>query len=72
MKSAADVVEYTDVDHATGSSFCSSYSIPPPTAGGLWSNGKGCAMCNYDGNCGGLIDFFWVFLVVGFSWGVSF
>ena len=24
-----------DVNYATGS-FCSSYSIPPPTAGGLW------------------------------------
>ena len=49
LKSTADVVEYTDVDYATGS-FCSSCSIPPPTAGGLWSNGKGCAMCNYDDN----------------------
>ena len=34
LKSAADVVKYTDVDYATGS-FCSSCSIPPPTAGGL-------------------------------------
>ena len=52
LKSAADVVEYTDVDYATGS-ICSSCSIPPLTAGGLWSNGKGCAMCDYDDNCGG-------------------
>ena len=28
LKSAADVVKYTDVDYATGS-FCSSCSIPP-------------------------------------------
>ena len=42
----------TDVDCATGS-FCSSCSIPPPTAYGLWSSGKGCAMCNYDDNGGG-------------------
>ena len=27
--------------------------IPQPTVGGLWSDGKGCAMCNYDDNCGG-------------------
>ena len=47
LKSAADVVKCTDVDYATGS-FCSSCSIPPLTAGGLWSNGKGCAMCDYD------------------------
>ena len=46
LKSTADVVEYTDVDYATGS-FCSSCSIPPLTAGGLWSTGKGCAMCDY-------------------------
>ena len=52
LKSAADVVKCTDVDYATGS-FCSSCSIPPLTAGGLWSNGKGFAMCNYDDNCGG-------------------
>ena len=47
LKSAADVVKCTDVDYATGS-FCSSCSIPPLTAGGLWSTGKGCAMCDYD------------------------
>ena len=47
LKSAADVVKCTDVDYATGS-FCSSCSIPPLMAGGLWSNGKGCAMCDYD------------------------
>ena len=47
LKSAADVVKCTDVDDATGS-FCSSCSIPPLTAGGLWSNGKGCSMCDYD------------------------
>ena len=52
LKLTADVVEYTDVDYAT-ESFCSLCSIPPPTAGGLWSSGKGCAMCNYDDNCGG-------------------
>merc|ERR1711880_15384 len=52
LKSAADVVKCTDVDYAT-ESFCSSCSIPPLTAGGLWSNGKGCAMCDYDDNCGG-------------------
>ena len=23
-------------------------SIPPLMAGGLWSTGKGCAMCDYD------------------------
>ena len=52
LKSTADIVECIDVDYATGS-FCSSCSIPPPTAGGLWSSGKGCAMCNYDDNRGG-------------------
>ena len=54
LKSAADVVKCTDADYATGS-FCSSCSIPPLTADGLWSNGKGCAMCDYDydGNLGG-------------------
>ena len=54
LKSTADMVKYTDVDYATGS-LCSSCSIPPLTAGGLWSNGKGCAMCDYDDddNCGG-------------------
>merc|ERR1711968_45053 len=41
LKLAADVVKYTDVDYATGS-FCSSCSIPPLTAGGLWST------CDYD------------------------
>ena len=46
-KSTADVVECADVDYATGS-FCSSYSIPPHMARGLWSSGNGCAMCNYD------------------------
>ena len=56
LKSAADVVKCTDVDCATGS-FCSSCSIPPLTAGGLWSNGKGYAMCNYDDNCGGWLGF---------------
>ena len=49
LKSAADVVKCTDVDYATGS-FCSSCSIPPPITGGLWSTGKGCAMCDYDYN----------------------
>ena len=49
LKSAADVVKCTDVDYATGS-FCSSCSIPPLMAGGLWSTGKGCAMCDYDYN----------------------
>ena len=39
----------TDVDYATGS-FCSSCSIPPLTAGGFWSPGNGCAMCDYDCN----------------------
>ena len=54
LKSAADVVKCTDVDYATGS-FCSSCSIPPPITGGLWSTGKGCAMCDYgcDDNYGG-------------------
>ena len=52
LKSTADVVECTDVDYATGS-FCSSCSIPPPTAGGLWSSGKGFAVCKYDDNLGG-------------------
>ena len=52
LKSAADVAKCTDVDYATGS-FCSSCPIPPLTAGGLWSNGKGCTMCDYDDNCGG-------------------
>ena len=47
LKPAADAVKCTDVDYATGS-FCSSCSIPPLTAGGLWSTGKGCAMCDYD------------------------
>ena len=48
LKSAADVVKCTDMDYSTGS-FCSSCSIPPLTAGGLWSTGKGCAMCDYVG-----------------------
>ena len=52
LKSAADVVKCTDMDYAAGS-FCSSCSIPPLTAGGLWFNGKGCAMCDYDDKCGG-------------------
>ena len=58
-KSAADVVKCTDVDYATGS-FCSSCSIPPPITGGLWSTGKGCAMCDYgcDDNYGGWFGFF--------------
>merc|ERR1711991_373385 len=47
LKSAADVVKRTDVDYATGPS-CSSCSITPLTAGGLWSIGNGCAMCDYD------------------------
>ena len=34
-KSTVDVVGNMDMDYATGS-FCSSCSIPPPTAGGLW------------------------------------
>ena len=44
----------TDVDYATGS-FCSSCSIQPLMTGGLWSTGKGCAMCDYgcDDNYGG-------------------
>ena len=49
LKSAADVVKCTDVDYVTGS-FCSSCSIPPLMTGGLWSTGKGCAMCDYDYN----------------------
>ena len=50
LKSAADVVnKCTDVDYATGSC-CSSCSIPPLMAGGLWSTGKGFAMCDYDYN----------------------
>ena len=49
LKSAADVVKCTDMDYATGS-FCSSCSIPPLMTGGLWSTGKGCAMCDYDYN----------------------
>ena len=56
MKSTADVVECTEVDYATGS-FCSSWSIPPLTVGGLRSDGKGCAMCIYDDNCGGWFGF---------------
>ena len=42
-KSTADMVECTNVDYATGS-FCSSCSIPPHMARGLWSRGNGCAM----------------------------
>ena len=34
-KSTGDVFGNVDVDYATGS-FCSSCSIPPPAAGGLW------------------------------------
>ena len=48
-KSTADAAEYANVDYATGS-FCSSCSIPPHMARGLWSSGKGCAMCNNDDN----------------------
>ena len=51
-KSTADVVECADVDYATGS-FCSSCSIPPHMARGLWSCGNGSAMCNYEDNCRG-------------------
>ena len=43
------LAQCTDVDYATGS-FCSSCSIPPLTAGGFWSPGNGCAMCDYDCN----------------------
>ena len=32
-------------------------SIPPHMARGLWSSGKGCAMCNYDDKCGGWFGF---------------
>ena len=28
----------------------------PPMAHGFWASVKGCAMCNYDDNCGGLVD----------------
>ena len=52
-KSTVDMVKNTNVDYATGS-FCSSCSIPPCVAGGLWCDGEGCAMCHYDDNCGGL------------------
>ena len=54
-KSTADVVECADVDYYATGSFCSSCSIPPPITGGLWSTGKGCAMCDYgcDDNYGG-------------------
>ena len=51
-RSTADVVECADVDYATGS-FCSSCSIPPHMARGLWSSGNGYAMCNYDDYRGG-------------------
>ena len=62
LKSAVVVVKYTDVDYATGS-FCSSCSIPPLTAGGLWSNGK-------DVQCAAMTITVGADLV--FSWGVSF
>ena len=39
-RSTADVVECADVDYATGSSFCSSCSIPLHMARGLWSSGS--------------------------------
>ena len=51
-KSTVDMVKNANVDYATGS-LCSSCSIPPHKARGLWLNGKGCAMCHYDNNYGG-------------------
>ena len=45
-KSAVDVVgNFVDVDDCATGSFCSSCSIPPRVAGGLWSKGIGCDAC---------------------------
>ena len=41
-----DVMSNVDVDYTTGS-FYPSYSIQPPTAGGLRYAGVGGAMCSY-------------------------
>ena len=46
-KSAVDVVGDLDVDDCATGSFCSSCSIPPRVAGGLWSDGVGCDACCY-------------------------
>ena len=51
-KSTADMVKCANVDYAT-ESFCFSCSVSPHMARGLWSSGKGFAMCHYDDNCGG-------------------
>ena len=67
-KSTADVVECADVDCAPGS-FCSSCFIAPHMARGLWSSGNGCAMCNYDDNCGGSFGFSVRYLLVFFPFG---
>ncbi len=42
--STFDMVKNTNVDYATGS-FCSSCSIPPHKARGLWCDGDGFAIC---------------------------
>ena len=46
VKSTGDVIGNVDVDYTTGS-FYPSYSIQPPTAGGLRYAGVGGAMCSY-------------------------